>query len=194
MDGRLIIDNYFPDKEYEEYIKSIIKPYRTKYEKFAVIGDIIICSDFFNNFFLEIKYIVNNKNYNFGFRIETKNKDFFIVVDPPIMNELINIYHNIHNVYMTNKIYNSTNLIEDNERFSEINSQPSNMKSNLFKIDNLSTSMNGSYIKLNKSDIVSLNVYQSIEMKNMGHILYEYIITKNKTKLFYHFITLNLII
>lgn len=188
MDGGLMIDHQFEyDDEYKEYIVSIIKPYRTRYEKFAVIGDRIIASNFFNTFFLEI-YPIKPK-IDFGFRIETEGKDILLMVDPPIMAELMDIYYRIHNLYMQNKIYESINLIEDNEEFSEINSHSSSMKSDLFKVNDIVTSMNGSYIKLNKSDIVSLNIYNVSNMYN----LFDYCITKNKTKLFYHLISLNMI-
>lgn len=192
MDGGLIIDKQFPHEDYGEYIISIIKPYRTKYEKFAVIGDRIICSNFFNTFFLEIYPI--KPMYNFGFRIETESKDLFIIVDPPIMNELMDIYYRIHNMYMTNKVFESVNLIEENDGFREINSHSSTMKANLYKVNDIPTSMNGGYIKLNKGDVVSLEIYQSDILKMNNQALFDYTITKNKTKLFYHFITLNLLL
>ena len=194
MDGRLEIDKQFPYDEYKDYIISIIKPFRTKYEKFAVMGNTILCSNFFNTFFLEIAPI-NNPGYNFGFRIETEGKDLFMIVDPPLLNELMVLYYRIHNTYMVNKIYESMNLIEDNEEFTEINSHSSKLKSNLYKVDNnIITSMNGSYIKLNKADIVSLSIYQSPETIQQGSALFDYTLTKNKTKLLYHFISLNLLL
>lgn len=194
MDGRLEIDKVFPYIDYRDYIISIIKPFRTKYEKFAVIGDIILCSNFFNTFFLEIASI-NNPGYNFGFRLESENKDIIMIVDPPLLNDLMNLYYKIHNIYMIDKVYESTNLIEDNDNFAEINSYSSKLKANLYKVNNdIITSMNGSYIKLNKSDIVSLSIYQSPETIKQNSALFDYTIIKNKTKLLYHFISLNLIL
>lgn len=192
MDNNLIIDKQFPYDEYGNYILSIIKPYRTKYEKFSIIGDRIIASNFFNTFFLEIYPI--KPLYNFGFRIETESKDLFIIVDPPAMSELMDMYYRIHNQYMVNKIFESGNLIEDNEEFSSINSHASTMKANLYKANDIPTSMNGGYIKLNKSDVVSLEIYQSEILKQQNYALFDYIISKNKTKLFYHFISLNMIL
>lgn len=182
--------------EFRDYITSIVNPYRTSYRYFHVLGDIIIASCEMGVFYMEIGPIYNPDNFSFGFTIETIDKVSY--PEPTDIASIICLkkYKNVHHLYAT-ELLREENYIMDDETFSEINANGSKIRSRLWKMDEVQgedrivTCINGSYIKTNKGDTVTLRIWQNQKMRSPANlILFEYILVKKKTKLSYHMYTL----
>lgn len=180
--------------EYEQYIINIVKMYRTTYDLFAIVGDKIIGSDYAGFFCIEIGPIQNTTNILFGFTLRSVDKELKICRSEIALNNLICLYNKIYNNYINYKPLYHNDVMIEMDGFMNMNNHKAGVKAGLFNVEDpiIISTMNGTYIKINKNDTLTLNIYQDQLMQIEGKQFFEYILYKKKSNLRIKFYTLQL--
>lgn len=182
--------------DYEKYLINLVKGYRTTYDMFAVVGDKVVGSDYSGFFYIEIGPIQNITNISYGFTLRTIEKQIELVPFDIAYVKLINLYTKLYTEYMNYPpIYSNRNMIEE-ESFMNINNHKSGIKAGLFSLKDedvtVLSAMNGTYIKINKDDTLTVNIYQNQLMQIEHKQFFEYILHKKKSNLDIKLCTLQL--